>query len=157
MAQASTDPHHATMVEAIKQHSIHLGNTASANVDAFANALHDDWFMIDMFGRRLTKQQELEMLRTTNANPHVKVEDVHVQIHGDTAIVTGISDVKGSYQGKDISGRYRFTQVYAAPAGHGLLAHAKAGKTGVPAGFAMITCITFDLNKASDPAMKIAV
>ena len=41
-----------------------------------------------------------------------KVEDMKVRLHGDTAIVTYATTDKGSYKGKDISGHYRWTDVF---------------------------------------------
>jgi ketosteroid isomerase-like protein len=40
-----------------------------------------------------------------------KLEDVQVRIYGKTAIVTGVNMLKGSLDGQDISGKYRFTDV----------------------------------------------
>src|SRR2546423_1715658 len=70
------------------------------------------------------------------------VGDLHVEVHGDTAIVTGVSSVKATYEGKDISGRYRFTQVYKSGGGKQLMDHAVAP---IPRGFAMVACITFQI------------
>jgi ketosteroid isomerase-like protein len=41
-----------------------------------------------------------------------KPEDMKVQVYGDTAIVTYATTDKGSYKGKDLSGRYRWTDVF---------------------------------------------
>jgi ketosteroid isomerase-like protein len=58
----------------------------------------------------------LNFLRSSEFKPaSLDQRDLQVAIHGDTAIVTGVSHVKAEYQGKDMSGRYRFTQVYRAP------------------------------------------
>ncbi len=49
-----------------------------------------------------------------------------VQVHGDAAVVTYRSTDKGSYKGNDLSGQYRWTDVFVkrngrwqAIAGHG--------------------------------------
>jgi ketosteroid isomerase-like protein len=45
--------------------------------------------------------------------PSVKLEDIRVQIYGDAAVVTLRSIEKGtSYKGKDLSGQYRWTDVF---------------------------------------------
>ena len=41
-----------------------------------------------------------------------KFEDMKVQVYGDTAIVTYATTDKGTYKGKDLSGRYRWTDVF---------------------------------------------
>ena len=41
-----------------------------------------------------------------------KIEDMKVKLYGDTAIVTYATTDKGSYKGKDLSGRYRWTDVF---------------------------------------------
>lgn len=142
MANAQQHPNYSQVVDTIKKHSEEVARVSAAlDVNAFGAALHDDWFMVDANGQLLTKQQELQLLRSSDFKPaSIQVQDLHVQLHGDTAVVTGVSAVNASYQGQDISGRYRFTQVYKAPAGQELLDHAV---NTVPKGFAMLTCITF--------------
>jgi ketosteroid isomerase-like protein len=41
-----------------------------------------------------------------------KSEDMKVQVYRDTAVVTYRSTDKGNYKGNDISGRYRWTDVF---------------------------------------------
>ena len=41
-----------------------------------------------------------------------KPENMKVQVYGDTAIVTYATTDKGSYKGKDISGHFRWTDVF---------------------------------------------
>jgi ketosteroid isomerase-like protein len=41
-----------------------------------------------------------------------KYEDMKVQVHGDAAVVTYGSTDKGSYKGNDLSGQYRWTDVF---------------------------------------------
>jgi ketosteroid isomerase-like protein len=45
------------------------------------------------------------------------ISDLKIRIYGDTAIVTGRSTQKGSENGKDYSGDYRFTRVYGKQEG----------------------------------------
>ena len=140
---ANPHPNLAHVVNTLKQHSMDIARISEQmNIPAFDQALHPDWFMIDAHGKRFTKAEELQLLKTNNFKPSsLQVSDLHVTVHGDTAVVTGISQVKASFEGKDISGRYRFTQVYKAD-GVSLLDHAAKA---VPANMAMITCITMAL------------
>ena len=41
-----------------------------------------------------------------------KIDDLQVRIFGDTAVVHGLETEKSSYEGKDTSGQYRFTDVF---------------------------------------------
>ena len=41
-----------------------------------------------------------------------KLDDMKVQVYGDMAVVTYNSTDKGSYKGKDVSGRYRWMDVF---------------------------------------------
>jgi ketosteroid isomerase-like protein len=47
-----------------------------------------------------------------------KLDNMKVRVYGDTAVVTYGSTDKGSYKGKDISGRYRWTDVFVNRNGH---------------------------------------
>ena len=141
-------PAHAQVVDALKDHSTNIAKISEKlDVDAFDKALHPDWFMIDASGQKVTKQQELDALRKSEFKPtSIQVSDLHVEVHGDTAVVTGVSKVSASYQGQDISGKYRFTQIYKSGSGQSLLdtAQASAGAKAaspLPNDFAMITCI----------------
>ena len=40
------------------------------------------------------------------------LDDAKVQVYGDTAVVTYSSNDKGTYKGKDISGKTRWTDVF---------------------------------------------
>ena len=39
-------------------------------------------------------------------------DDLRIRVHGDTAIVTGVSTMKGTDRGRSMSGQNRFTQVW---------------------------------------------
>jgi ketosteroid isomerase-like protein len=56
------------------------------------------------------KSGDLKLQSTTN-------EDVKVQAYGDAAVVTYRSTDKGTYKGKDISGQYRWTDVFVKQKG----------------------------------------
>lgn len=149
MTNAQKHPNYTQVINTIKKHSEEVARVSAAmDVKAFGAALHDDWFMIDARGQLIDKQQELALLQSSDFKPSsINVEDVHVQLHGDTAVVTGISALKAAYKGKDISGRYRFTQVYKSH-GEELLDHAVHR---IPKSFVMVTCITFAIDRGDPP------
>lgn len=42
----------------------------------------------------------------------MEASDMQVRVNGDTAVVTGVSTVRGRYKNQDISGRYRFIDTF---------------------------------------------
>lgn len=46
-----------------------------------------------------------------------KVEDMKVRVYGDAAVVTSATTDKGRYKGADVSGRYRWTDVFVRRGG----------------------------------------
>lgn len=47
-----------------------------------------------------------------------QISELRVRVYGDTAVVTGRSTQQGSEDGRDNSGDYRFTRVYAKQRDH---------------------------------------
>jgi ketosteroid isomerase-like protein len=46
------------------------------------------------------------------------IDDLKVHVYGNTAVVTGRSNAKGTIDGRDIGGLVRFTRVYVKRNGH---------------------------------------
>ena len=42
----------------------------------------------------------------------MNIDEMKVRVYGDTAVVTGQSTVKGMFKTQDISGKYRWTDVF---------------------------------------------
>jgi len=42
----------------------------------------------------------------------MNIDEMKVRVYGDTAVVTGQSTVKGIFKTQDISGKYRWTDVF---------------------------------------------
>jgi ketosteroid isomerase-like protein len=83
--------------------------------------LDDDYILIDPRGGIHNKKQHLKYL--TDGTPKVKdlkETDVKVRVFGDTAIVTGLLQVKGKVEDKDINAEYRWTRVYNKSGGEWL-------------------------------------
>ena len=72
-----------------------------------------DFIITDADGRLMTKAQG-DAQRKSGALKYTAFasDDFKVHVFGDTAIVTGRSTVKGTQNGKDISGQERFTDVF---------------------------------------------
>jgi ketosteroid isomerase-like protein len=86
---------------------------------------HDDWVLTDPEGNVWTKEQEAHNLGSGNFKfDSLKIDDVKVRIHGDTAVVTGSASVSlqipskatasqvAHLRGQSAGGQFRFTDVF---------------------------------------------
>ena len=68
------------------------------------------------------KAQLIEDLKSGNLKLQSgSLDDSKVQVYGDTAIVTYASNDKGTYKGKDISGKTRWTDVFVKQQGRWMI------------------------------------
>ena len=78
----------------------------------------DNAVLTDPGGFRLTKAQNLAMFTSGDLKiESSKLDDMKVQMFGETAVVTYRTTDKLSYKGKDMSGEYRWTDVFAKVGG----------------------------------------
>jgi hypothetical protein len=92
-------------------------NARRASLEAkhvvFERLLSENFLCITPRGEIMNKAQALESRRKGEMKyDSLDVSEELVRVHGDTAIVTGRSRVKGRYKNRDSSGDYRFTRVY---------------------------------------------
>lgn len=90
-------------------------NTASINRDTKALELlyATEYNATDFTGKTYTKAEDLKnVVDPKNVFASGVLSNLKVHIYGQTAIVTGVNAVKASYDGKDMSGDYRFTDVF---------------------------------------------
>ena len=92
-------------------------NWAQATVKEGATAVDqyeaDDIIDADPSGRVTDKTQDKTDLSSGDLKfQSIELGDVKVHVYGDTAVAAGTSTVKGTYKGQDISGMYRFTDVW---------------------------------------------
>jgi ketosteroid isomerase-like protein len=90
---------------------------ATAAVKADGAALEkiyaDEYLFTDEEGLVWNKTQDIANVTSGAYKPaSYKFDDMKVRIYGDTAVVTGRNMVKATYKDKDISGPYRFTDVF---------------------------------------------
>lgn len=80
--------------------------------------LGDDYISTDPEGSVLDRNQSIADIKSGDLKLQAATLDgAKVQVYGDTAIVTyGILD-KGTYKGKDISGKTRWTDVFVKRSG----------------------------------------
>jgi ketosteroid isomerase-like protein len=73
----------------------------------------DDYILVDPRGGLHNKKQHLKHLTGGTAKfKELNETDVNVKVFGDTAVVTGLLQVTGKVEGKEISAEYRWTRVY---------------------------------------------
>jgi ketosteroid isomerase-like protein len=83
------------------------------DVAAFGKVFADDAIMITPDGMTQTKAQLLADLKSGDLVIEASdISDMKVRVHGDSAVVTYITTDKGKFKGQDISGRYRWTDVF---------------------------------------------
>ena len=73
----------------------------------------DDYTFINLYGQMSDKSQMVNAFKTgltklTSNEP----SDMKVRVYGNTAVITGKADVKGTLGGKDSNGQIMFTRVY---------------------------------------------
>jgi len=90
-------------------------NQAIVNGDAAAleRMTSDDYTFITLRGEVRTKAEIVQGFKTGSFHYESRqISDLNVRVYGNSAVVTGRSIQKGSENGKDYSGDYRFTRVY---------------------------------------------
>jgi ketosteroid isomerase-like protein len=80
--------------------------------------LADSYVFTAPDGVSMGKAQTIEDLKSGNLKLQAaSLDNAKVQVYGDTAIVTYSSNDKGTYKGKDISGKTRWTDVFVKQKG----------------------------------------
>ena len=81
---------------------------------AIGQFVADDWVIVDADGGVIGRSRFLNAIES-GALSHDSMEstDVEVRLHGDTAVVTGITTSKGQFMGQGFTTRERATDVLA--------------------------------------------
>ncbi len=83
------------------------------DIATFSSHLADNATLTDPGGMVNTKaQMEADVKSGTLKLESSMIADMKVQSHGDVAVVTYKTTDKGTYKGRDISGEYRWTDVF---------------------------------------------
>ena len=73
----------------------------------------DDWVAIGFDGKTVTKAEVMADLKSgASATQSVELGTMKVRVFGNTAVVTGSDTEKSTYNGKDSSGKYVWTDVF---------------------------------------------
>lgn len=84
----------------------------------FERVYAEDYTFIDPTGAVFDRKADLEHWKSgTLVFDSVKFHDLHVRAYGNTAVVLGRAVIKGKAQSQDISGSYRFTDVFVRNTG----------------------------------------
>jgi ketosteroid isomerase-like protein len=84
--------------------------------------LADTYVFTGPDGLSMGKAQSIEDLKSGNLKLQAaSLDNPKVQVYGDTAIVTYSSNDKGTYKGKDISGKTRWTDVFVKQKGRWMI------------------------------------
>ena len=75
--------------------------------------LSDDYISTFPDGTVLDKKGEIESVKSgAVALTEMKPSEMKVRIYGEAAVITGRSTIKAKVKGQDVSGEYRFTDVW---------------------------------------------
>src|SRR6266481_8979891 len=78
----------------------------------------DDYTLINMNGQMSDKSQMVSAFKSGQTKlTSDELSDMKVRVYGNTAVITGKADVKGTLGGKDTSGQIMFTRVYVKKGG----------------------------------------
>ncbi len=86
----------------------------AADLKTLDRLMANDWVGIDFQGKTITRAQSIENLKTGAATTQsIELGEIKVRVFGDTAVVTASDTEKSTYNGKDSSGKYVWTDIYA--------------------------------------------
>ena len=90
----------------------------TADLTALNNLFTDDFTYVHSTGAIESKAQFMDAVKTKRRQYHtIDLEDVQVRVRGDTAILTGRTNIKMAIGTRDVSLRLRFTTVCVAQGG----------------------------------------
>ncbi len=88
------------------------------DMSVFDKYAADNSAFTDPGGMLMNKAQSMASFKSGDLKiESSKIDDMKVQMFGSTAIVTYRTTDKGMYKGKDISGQYRWTDVFVKMSG----------------------------------------
>ena len=87
---------------------------AGNDVAGIARFVADEWVIVDADGSIVDRLLFLNVIESgALSHESMATTDVEVRVHGDTAVVTGITTSKGHFMGKGFTTRERASDVLA--------------------------------------------
>lgn len=88
--------------------------TAAAKYDVswFEKHIAENYTGVMWGTKIINKTGKIDLVKSKARKLEASDETIKVQLFGDTAIATGISLIKGTFEGQDVSGRYAWTDVW---------------------------------------------
>jgi len=84
-----------------------------ADVATLDKTTSDDYVLINMNGRMSSKADMIEAFKSGSSKlTSEELSDLKVRVYGNTAVITGKADVKGTLGGTDATGTILFTRVW---------------------------------------------
>jgi ketosteroid isomerase-like protein len=84
-----------------------------ADVATLDKTTSDDYVLINMNGRMSSKADMIEAFKSGQSKlTSEDLSDLKVRVYGNTAVITGKADVKGTLGGTDATGTILFTRVW---------------------------------------------
>ena len=100
-----------------REHALQAAMRAS-DVDALDELLHDELLAVGPDGALADKATDLEAHRTGVFNiGELTEEELQVKVHGDLALTFVVLAIRGTIDGVDASGRFRYTRTWTRSAG----------------------------------------
>jgi ketosteroid isomerase-like protein len=81
------------------------------NADEMQKIEAPDYRFVMSDGNARGRQEDIAAAKNSTFT-EASLSDMNVRVFGDTGIVTGVAHIKGTENGKDVSGDYRFTDVF---------------------------------------------
>jgi ketosteroid isomerase-like protein len=116
LLQAQTPPAKAPSTSAaLKQLEHDWSDAAKAgDVDKLSQIIADDWTALAPDGKKLTKQAFLDGIKSGKIKTEsMEFGPMDVKVLGSVGVVQGSDTEKSMYEGKDSSGKYVWTDVFA--------------------------------------------
>ena len=89
----------------------------------------DDYEFITGVGTVLSKAEAVQARKSGDIKySSIEASDAKVRVHGNAAIYTATTNVKGTFKGNDIGGTYRLAQVWVKEGGGWKIAHTQSTK-----------------------------
>ena len=113
----------------------------ASDVDRLGRLLHDDLLAVGPDGQLADKAVDLQAHRTgVFRNAALTEEEVRVNVVGDTALTFVVLAIRGTIDGTDVSGRYRYSRTWTRATAPGKLSGRTSARQGEPYGGAAPRC-----------------